>query len=204
MDDLGLLEIIGIIGVLALLLWPRGRKKQRGVRRSGRRDKIPVDQSAAPPANAIVVDGSNVLHWGTDPSVKVLSQVLRSLERAGHVPIVFFDASVGYVLDDHYYDEARLADLIGISASHVCVVDKGVVADEAILSFATDYGLRVVTNDRFRDWRDRFPHAARKNALLSGSWREGTVVWRGKLGSQIVGAKRKRLAEPSVQVDGPR
>jgi hypothetical protein len=128
------------------------------------------------------------MHWGPEPSDKVLSQVLRSVERAGYVPIVFFDANAGYVLDDQYYNEAKLAALIGIAPEHICVVDKGVVADEAILSFASDYALRVITNDRFRDWRVQFPHAAKKGVLLSGTWREGTVVWHGKLWSQVVNA----------------
>jgi len=134
-----------------------------------------------PPANAIVVDGSNVMHWGDDPSAKVLSRVLRELELKDYTPIVFFDASVGYKLDDHYYDETKIAWLIGVPAWHVCVVNKGVVADEAILAFATDHNLRVVTNDKFRDWRVQFPHADKKGILVGGKWREGSVVWRGTL-----------------------
>jgi hypothetical protein len=151
-----------------VLLWLRGRK--------------PVAQEQeGPPENAIVVDGSNVMHWGEDPSAKVLSRVLRELEQMGYTPIVFFDASVGYKLDDHYYDKSKIAWLIGVPAWHVCVVNKGVVADEAILAFATDHQLRVVTNDKFRDWRVQFSHADKKGILVGGTWREGSVVWRGTL-----------------------
>ena len=142
---------------------------------------LPVTPDDKLPRNAIVVDGSNVLHWGKDPSAQVLSRVLRSLEQKGYTPIVFFDANVGYVLDDHYYDEAKIAWEIGIPARHVCVVSKGVVADEGILAFATDHNLRVVSNDRFRDWRVQFPHAAKKGTLVAGTWRDGAVVWRGNL-----------------------
>jgi len=152
-----------------------------------RRYVAPVEE-AGPPPNAIVIDGSNVLHWGTEPSTNVLSQILRSAERAGYVPIVFFDANVGYILDDHYYDEAKLAALIGIDPQHICVVSKGVIADEAILAFASDYKLRVITNDKYRDWRVRFPHAAKKGTLLGGTWRDGTVVWRGRLEKQVARA----------------
>jgi hypothetical protein len=142
---------------------------------------VPLAPQDTLPPNAILVDGSNVMHWGPEPSAKILAQVLRSLERAGYTPIVFFDASVGYVLDDHYYDEAKLAPLLGIPQEHICVVSKGVVADVSILSMASDHRLRVISNDKFRDWRVQFPHAARKGVLLSGTWREGTVVWRGSL-----------------------
>lgn len=133
------------------------------------------------PKFTMVVDGSNVMYWGGDPSAKVLARVIKSLENKGHTPAVFFDASAGYKLGDRYFNEAKMADLIGIPANQICVVNKGVVADEAILTFATDHDLRIVTNDQFRDWRVRFPHAAKKGQLLSGAWRDGGVVWRGKL-----------------------
>lgn len=159
-----LLLVPALIGFL-VLVWLRRRKSTE--------DTLP--------ANAIVVDGSNVMHWAGDPSAFVLARVLRSLEDKGHTPIVFFDASVGYKLGDRYYNEAKLASLIGTPAKHICVVDKGVVADESILAFASDHDLRIVTNDQFRDWRVQFPIAARKGQLLRGNWRDGSVVWRGTL-----------------------
>ena len=181
MQDLNLIEVIGIVlGFFVLFgrfIFPK--RKRRTARQKAQ--VTPPEVEITVPQNAILVDGSNVMHWGPEPSSKTLAQVLRSLVRAGYAPIVFFDASVGYVLDDHYYDEAKLAALIDIPQDHICVVDKGVVADVAILSMASGHGLRVVTNDRFRDWRVQFPHAAKKGILLGGSWREGTVVWRGKL-----------------------
>ncbi|MCK0096536.1 hypothetical protein MWU60_13220 [Yoonia sp. F2084L] len=146
--------------------------------RKPRADKI---AGAGLPPNAILVDGSNVLYWGEQPSLNVVLRILRNLEDKGYTPIVFFDANVGYVLDDHYYDDAKIASLIGAPAHHVCVVDKGVVADEGILAFATDHHLRVVTNDKYRDWRVRFPHADKKGVLIGGTWRDGAVVWRGTL-----------------------
>ncbi|WP_234417114.1 NYN domain-containing protein [Loktanella sp. Alg231-35] len=133
------------------------------------------------PPNPILVDGSNVLYWGQEPSPMVLQRILRNLEEKGYTPIVFFDANVGYVLDDHYYDEAKVAGLIGVPARHVCVVNKGEIADEGILAFATDHNLRVVTNDKYRDWRVRFPHAAKKGILIGGTWRDGAVVWRANI-----------------------
>jgi hypothetical protein len=141
----------------------------------------PPQTPQGPPKNAILVDGSNVLHWGDRPSALVLNRVLRGLEQKGYSPVVFFDANVGYVLDDHYYNERKLAGLIEIDADNICVVSKGVVADEAILLFATDFNLRIVTNDKYRDWRVQFPHAGKKGTLVGGTWREGSVIWLGKL-----------------------
>ena len=144
-----------------------------------RKDAEPAPEKL--PQNAIVVDGPNVMHWGDGPSSIMVSRVLISLQSKGYTPIVFFDANAGYVLGDRYYNEAKLASLINLPERHICVVNKGVVADEAILAFATDHGLRVVTNDRFRDWRVTYPHAAKKGVLIGGTWREGSIVWRGKL-----------------------
>lgn len=153
-----------IIVFFGLLVWRSARAPEAGL-----------------PPNAILVDGSNVLHWGGAPSSLVLQRVVRALEDKGYVPIVFFDANVGYLLGDRYFDEAKMAEIVGVPQQHVCVVGKGVVADESILMFATDYNLRVVTNDRYRDWRVRFPHAAKKGALVGGLWQEGSVIWRGAL-----------------------
>lgn len=132
------------------------------------------------PDFSIVVDGSNVMYWGGDPSAHVLTQVLRALEGAGHTPLVIFDASVGYRLGDQYFDEVKLSRLIGLPSSQIVVVNKGVIADDAILSFATDQNLRIVSNDQFRDWRVQFPHVAKKGQLLRGTYSHGAVHWRGK------------------------
>ena len=185
MQDLNLIEVIGIVAAFFVLFWRFIFPKRK--RRHPPRKAAPAQTPELPP-NAILVDGSNVMHWGPEPSAKILAHVLRSLARAGYTPLVFFDASVGYVLDDHYYNAAKLAALIDIPQDHISVVSKGVVADEKILSFASEHGLRVVTNDKFHDWRVQFPHAAKRGVLLSGTWREGTIVWRGKLGSQVVRA----------------
>lgn len=150
---------------LAVLLWLRGRKTA----------------PQALPKRAIVVDGSNVMHWGAEPSAKVLSRVLKALVDKGFSPVAFFDANVGYVLGDHYYGAEELAPLIGVPARQIVVVDKGVTADEALLGYASQHQLRIVTNDKYRDWRVQFPHAAKKGILLGGTWRDGAVIWRGKL-----------------------
>lgn len=139
-------------------------------------------QDEAPPPNAIVVDGSNVVHWSGQPSVKSLAAVLRDLEKKNLAPIVFFDASIGYQIGKRYYSEETLAPMIGLRYDRICVVSKGVVADEAILMFATDHNLRIVTNDRYRDWRVKFPIAGKKGRLVRGEVKGGKVLWHAKAG----------------------
>lgn len=164
LTSVAILLLPAFLALIVLLIWRSVRPTEAGL-----------------PPNAILVDGSNVLHWGGEPSSLVLQRVVRALQEKGYAPIVFFDANVGYLLGDRYFDEAKMAEIVGVPQEHVCVVGKGVVADESILMFASDYGLRVVTNDRYRDWRVRFPLAAKKGALVGGLWQEGSVIWRGAL-----------------------
>lgn len=166
-----LLLLPALIGFVVLL----------ALRRRPARAASAPDAADTIPHNAIVVDGSNVMYWGGDPSAKVLTAVLRALKGKGYSPIVFFDASVGYRLSDRYLNERQLSDIIALPAAHICVVDKGVVADQAILAFSADHGLRIVSNDQFRDWRVHFPHLDRKGAVLRGAFQDGAVVWRKPL-----------------------
>lgn len=166
MSDLLLLLPVVLVAVLLLVL---------------RQRQTPPVKETCPPPNAIVVDGSNVLHWGGEPSGAVLRTVLRTIEKGGLAPIVIFDANVGYVLNGKFMDEAALARVTGVPTKCIHVVNKGTVADEVILGFAEDHGLRVVSNDRYRDWRVRFPFIAAKGRAVRGTYRDGAVVWRGTL-----------------------
>ena len=127
------------------------------------------------PSNAIVVDGSNVMHWGGDPSVKVLKRVVQHLTDHDLQPHVIFDANVGYKLSDRYLDDAPMAKLIGLPAKQVLVVSKGQIADEAILSFASEHELRVVSNDRFRDWFVKHRWIKKRGRLVRGSFVKGAL-----------------------------
>lgn len=144
---------------------------------SRRRRAAPARADGLPP-NAIVVDGSNILHWGGDPSLKTLKRVLAAVKAHGYAPIVFFDANVGYKVSNRYLNAGDLAPRIGIGAGRIFVVDRGVVADEMILTYARDHQLRVVSNDRFRDWRGQFPMIAKKRMLVGGDWKSGNPVLR--------------------------
>ena len=128
--------------------------------------------------NSILVDGSNVMHWGGAPSLDVLSRVVSDLHARGYAPFVYFDANVGYkILGQHLHAE-DLALAIAVPARDICIVPGGTVADECLLDHASRTRLRIVTNDRFRDWRQRFPVLDDKGLLVRGEWRDGAVVWR--------------------------
>lgn len=126
----------------------------------------------------VIVDGSNVMFWGGEPSLRVLTAVIGSLRAKGYAPYVIFDANIGYKLGDRYLDDAPMAKLIGLPARQVLVVEKGVAADEWILQVAQEQGVRVVSNDRFRDWKVQYPLVGKKGRIIRGTYAGGNVVWK--------------------------
>jgi hypothetical protein len=128
---------------------------------------------------AVIVDGSNVMHWGGDPSIKVLSRVLKELQNRGLQPVVYFDANVGYKLFDKSIKPATLAAELGLPMAQIIVAPSRTPADEILLERAVNDGLRVVTNDRFLDWKQQFPKVSEKGFLIKGMWKEGSVILLG-------------------------
>lgn len=131
------------------------------------------------PQKNIVVDGSNVMHWGGEPSAQILNNVLVALGEKGLNPMIFFDANVGYKLWDRHANARHIAPKIGVKADRIVVAPSGTTADELLLEFAVRNSLRVVTNDRFLDWRVQFPKTGETGFLVKGLWKEGSVVLRG-------------------------
>jgi hypothetical protein len=124
----------------------------------------------------VIVDGSNVMHWGGEPSLLVLSRVLQELQNRGFGPLVYFDANAGYKLFDRHMDPPELAGKLGLPFAQVAFAPSRVTADEVLLAHAVSEDLRVVTNDRFLDWKQRFPQVGDKGFLIKGMWKEGNVI----------------------------
>ena len=129
------------------------------------------------PANWIVVDGSNVMHWndGT-PQIAVLRAVLAALTARGFTPGVVFDANAGYKLGQRYHNDGARGKLPGLPGDRVLVVPKGTPADPFLLEAARDLNARIVSNDRFRDGADRHPEVTEPGRLFRGGYRDG-VLW---------------------------
>ena len=127
------------------------------------------------PVRWIVVDGSNVMFWdGNTAKADTLAKVAAHLETQGFRPVIWFDANAGYKLAGRYEGAARLARRIGVARNRVLVAAKGQPADPLVLDGARQLGARVVSNDRFRDWRDEFPEIAAPGHLVGGGLRDGT------------------------------
>ncbi len=169
--------ILILAAIAAAYVYFRWIFKPRKVQPSGgRKARLP---KRLDPATNIVVDGSNVMHWDGEPSALILNRVLVALDEKGLNPFVFFDANVGYKLWDRHANARHVAPKIGVAVDRVVVAPSGVTADELLLEFAVKHGLRVVSNDRFLDWRVKYPKAGMKGFSVKGEWRQGSVMLRG-------------------------
>ena len=170
-DALGKL-VIGAFMALSLgYLW----RLRRWLKRGAAPKAAPRQRIGKP----IVVDGSNVMHWGGDPSIMVLQRVVGALKERGYEPIVYFDANVGYKLSNKHICGREMATQLGLPAEDVTLAPSGTPADPILLKHAADDGRRVVTNDRFLDWKQDVPKLGDKGFLVKGRWQQGSVILLG-------------------------
>lgn len=159
-----LLVIVGMVFVAVQRLWRSVRRKQ--------------PPKKAEPKNRVIVDGSNVMYWGGDPSLRTLRAVITSLQSQGFTPFVVFDANVGYKLQDEFLGDRKMARLLNLPKDQILVVEKGITADERLLAVADEYRTPVVSNDRFRDWTVQHPWVRKKGRMMRGTYQSGAVKWR--------------------------
>jgi hypothetical protein len=174
-----------LVAVLLFLIRSgRSRRAKGPYRKRGRRpsqDSRPARNAKAirpkRDRNWILVDGSNVMHWEDNtPHVEPLRRVVAALKAQGLDPGVVFDANAGWKLFGRYMGERELSQIIGLPQDQVLVVPKGSPADPWILTTARDFGARIVTNDRYRDWAEAHPEVEKPGFLVRGSL-TGTTVW---------------------------
>jgi hypothetical protein len=124
----------------------------------------------------IVVDGSNVMYWDREtPSLETVREVLRAVEAEGFVPLVWFDANAGHLVAGQYLRPEKLARKLGLRQGQVLVAPKGTPADPLLLEEAARLGVRVVTNDRFRDWAEDHPMVRDPERFVRGRVRDGVA-----------------------------
>ncbi|HLM54631.1 MAG TPA: hypothetical protein VK422_00785 [Pyrinomonadaceae bacterium] len=103
----------------------------------------------------VVIDGANVAYEeksaGGKPKLANLLKVKREMEERGFDTVIIVDASLKYDIDD----QTQMAALI--ESQHIRQVPAGTDADFFILDIADQHGARIVTNDQYRDYRDRYP-----------------------------------------------
>jgi hypothetical protein len=150
-----------VLAAIFLVLWTRRRRGQAA---------RAVDEAW------ILIDGSNVMHWQDGVvALAPLRGVVERLKELGYFPGVVFDANAGWKLRGRYLHDADLARLLGLEERQVLVVPKGSQADPFLLETARDFGVRIVTNDRYRDWAEAHPKVLERGFLIRGGMRDGEV-----------------------------
>jgi hypothetical protein len=103
----------------------------------------------------VVIDGANVAYEergaGGKPKLSNLLKVRRELEERGFEAVVLVDASLKYDIDDHDQLETL------IRSQQIRQVPAGTDADFFIIQFAHELDALMVTNDRYKDYAERFP-----------------------------------------------
>lgn len=130
----------------------------------------------SPRRRYIVLDGSNLMHWqDNQPRLASVRAVIDRVQAQGYRPVVWFDANAGYLIGDRWLGPRDLSRRLGLPMRQVFVAPRGVPADPLLLEGARRLGAPVVTNDRFRDWRDRYPWLAEPGFLIRGRVQDGVA-----------------------------
>jgi hypothetical protein len=104
----------------------------------------------------ILVDGSNVAWMSKKdgkPNIDNIEIIKMALCDQGYDPIVIVDASLRHLIPAS--DRERFEKWIG--EERVIQAPAQVRADEALLKFAEERGLTIVSNDTFREYREMHP-----------------------------------------------
>ena len=88
------------------------------LRRPGAPDTKAQTETAAT-APSVIVDGANVMKWGGQPSVQVLSKVLKELDYRGLTPLVYLDDDSARKLTGRRAKPAAIAAELNLSHDQV-------------------------------------------------------------------------------------
>ena len=119
-----------------------------------------------------LLDGSNILHWdksGRGCSLKPVLAIAEELKRRGDAYQVYFDASARHLLKSDAAEAEQYEKLLAADPEHFQQVPAGTRADDFLLLIASqDDSAKIMTQDRFRDYADRYPQVIHSDRLLPG------------------------------------
>lgn len=109
----------------------------------------------------ILIDGQNVIYGSVinpEPNLSNLLGLVLELCRRGYAFKCFFDASTFYALKNRSGQEQAGAyhRLCERFPDHFIIAPQGTKADDYILSYADSFGSQIISNDRYREYADKY------------------------------------------------
>ncbi len=104
----------------------------------------------------ILVDGSNVAWMSKKdgkPNIDNIEIIKLELENRGYNPIIIVDATLRHIIPEK--DKKRFEKWI--DEEKVIQAPAQVRADDALVKFAEERGLKIVSNDTFREYENMYP-----------------------------------------------
>jgi hypothetical protein len=119
---------------------------------------MPDERNASGGGRIAVVDASNVANSAPSAVARLdyLAVLIARLEEEGLAPVVVADAGLVHRIDD------RGGYLRMVEQGRIRVAPPGEEADALILALAREHDAVVVSNDRFREWAERYPDEVRR------------------------------------------
>jgi hypothetical protein len=137
-------------------------------------------------AKTVIVDGSNIYHFGRDNGLDAqpLGLIVHQLRAEGYRIVCFFDANIFYTLNKHgaflsdqQHSLAMLEGIFGLRKDEIYVVPSGAQADKYVLDSLKHLPISfAVTNDQFRDYAKKYPTVMKGN-----QWRKSVVVSKNEI-----------------------
>lgn len=130
-----------------------------------------VGQALQPRRHWIVVDGSNVLRWRDGPpDLATVALVVKELKRLRYTPVVWFDATVGFLVAKRPLGPGALARALNLPTIQVLVAPDGTRVEAFVFTGAREMQAPVVTNASCSEWVEHFPEIAETGRLVRGSF----------------------------------
>ena len=134
-----------------------------------------------------IFDGSNIYHFGLENEVgrAALGRLVEALRTEGFRIICFFDANIYFTLRDNgefkrnnkRFSISILMAIFGLEADEIYVVPSGAQADLFILETLSHLPVSfAVTNDRFRDYQNKYEFLKTDNQWRKGVWVKGGAL----------------------------
>jgi hypothetical protein len=174
---------------LAVTLGNHARKLKESVEKLGESLQVPVGETRAEEGVPIAVDGANVIHYRNAPSVGRLMRMMRALKSEGFKPVAIVGPGLRIFLkaqamasaaerkegwEDAENERVLLEEMV--KDGQIIEAPAGTDADFWLIKYAQAKDCKIVSNDRFENWKKAFPFLSEPGRVVRFMEIEGEVI----------------------------